>query len=546
MSTTFASLGVPENLVRALSAAGIDAPFPIQAATIPDALAGRDLCGKAATGSGKTIAFGVPLLARVHRAAPKRPKGLVLVPTRELAVQVADELRRLSGDVRVLAVYGGAGLEPQIKKLRQGVDIVVACPGRLADLIDRNTCSLRDVEVAVVDEADRMADMGFLPEVKRLLDQAADDRQTLLFSATLDGAIDELVKRYQHDPVVHEMAEEPTGRIDHHFWMSERPGRVALTAQIIDRVGPTIVFCRTRHGADRVAKQLASSGVRSAAIHGARTQGQRERALNDFHRGQVAALVATDVAARGIHVTGVQCVVHFDLPEDPKDYVHRSGRTGRAGADGQVVALVEPSKKRDAARLRRDAAVHAELVAPAVAVLIEGPAGMPTRRPSAPRHDDRPERSTPRDRGPRPERRDRTSERSSQRPRRESSDRDRNDRDRRPFDRDESAGDRRPHERRRVDTHHADRRPATSAPVANRSSRPVSASPNPDMVLDGGQDRPSASEHAGAGPRTKVRPSGAARRKAKREAQQASGVTPDRNKRKRSGRPRPPKSQRVR
>ena len=327
-----------------------------------------------------------------------------------------------------LAVYGGAGLEPQIKKLRQGVDIVVACPGRLADLIDRNTCSLRDVEVAVVDEADRMADMGFLPEVKRLLDQAADDRQTLLFSATLDGAINELVKRYQHDPVVHEMAEEPTGRIDHHFWMSERPGRVALTAQIIDRVGPTIVFCRTRHGADRVARQLESSGVRSAAIHGNRTQGQRERALNSFHRGQVAALIATDVAARGIHVTGVQCVVHFDLPEDPKDYVHRSGRTGRAGADGQVIALVEPSKKRDAARLRRDAGVDAELVGPAVDVLIEGPAATPARRTSAPRHDDRPSRSTPRDRGPRPERQHRSGEHGSQRPRRESSDRDRNDR----------------------------------------------------------------------------------------------------------------------
>ena len=218
MSTpSFADLGVPAPLVRALDAAGITAPFPIQAATIPDALAGRDLCGKAATGSGKTIAFGVPLLVRVRRAAPKRPKGLVLVPTRELATQVADELRRLSGDVRVLAVYGGTGLEGQIKKLRQGVDVVVACPGRLADLIDRNTCSLRDVDVVVVDEADRMADMGFLPEVKRLLDQAAEERQTLLFSATLDGAIDELVKRYQHDPVVHEMADEPTGRIDHHF-----------------------------------------------------------------------------------------------------------------------------------------------------------------------------------------------------------------------------------------------------------------------------------------------------------------------------------------
>ena len=328
--------------------------------------------------------------------------------------------------------------------------------------------------------------------------------------------------------------------------MSERPGRVALTAQIIDRVGSTIVFCRTRHGADRVAKQLESSGVRSAAIHGARSQGQRERALNAFHRGQVAALVATDVAARGIHVTGVQCVVHFDLPEDPKDYVHRSGRTGRAGADGQVVALVEPSKKRDAARLRRDAAVDAELVAPAIEALIQGPAATTARRSPAPRHDDRPQRSTPRDRGPRPERRDRNGDRGPQRPRRETSDWDRSDHDRRPFDRAEVASDQRPREPRRPATHQADRRPVASAPAANGSSRSTSDASGSDLVLDSRPERSSAPEHAGTGARNKVRPSGAARRKAKRESQQAAGLTPDRTKRKRSGRPRPPKSQRVR
>ena len=373
MTTTFADLGVPAEIVSALARQSITEPFPIQAASIADGLAGRDLCGKAATGSGKTIAFGVPMVARVTRSAPKKPKGLVLAPTRELAIQVADELRALTDDLRVLAVYGGAGIEPQIKKLRSGVDIVVATPGRLIDLMDRDVCRLGHVTVAVVDEADRMADMGFLPDVRRILDQTPDSRQTVLFSATLDGAIDGLVQRYQHDPVVHEVAEDTSGTTTHHLWECDRQGRVALVADIVDRLGPTVVFSRTKHGADRIARQLGNRGVKAAAIHGNRSQGQRERALEAFHRGDIDALVATDVAARGIHVEGVLGVVHYDLPGDPKDYVHRSGRTGRAGSDGTVVALFDASQRKDAQTIARKVDLDVDLGRPDVAALPEGP-----------------------------------------------------------------------------------------------------------------------------------------------------------------------------
>ncbi|MEZ5137738.1 MAG: DEAD/DEAH box helicase [Acidimicrobiales bacterium] len=382
---------MPRLIVAALARRGITEPFAIQAATIADALDGRDLCGKAPTGSGKTLAFGIPMVARVTRSAPKKPHGLVLAPTRELAIQVADELRALGTELRVLAVYGGAGIEPQIKKLRAGVDIVVATPGRLKDLIDRRVCDLRAVTFVVLDEADRMADMGFLPEVKRILDLVPADRQTVLFSATLDGAIDELVSRYQVDPVVHEMADEPAGEVTHRFWVAERPGRVALVADIVDRLGHTVVFCRTKHGSDRVARQLGKAGVAAAAIHGNRSQSQRERALEAFHRGDVQALVATDVAARGIHVEGVRGVVHFDLPGDPKDYIHRSGRTGRAGSPGTVVALFDAAQRKDAVKLKRAAGVDAEIEEPDVASLPEAPQrAFAPERARAPRRDPRP------------------------------------------------------------------------------------------------------------------------------------------------------------
>jgi len=370
---TFASLGVPADLVDALSARGIDQAFPVQAATIPDALAGRDVCGKAPTGSGKTIAFGVPLVANVERARPKRPRALVLVPTRELAAQVARDLEDLGAQrgCRVHSFYGGVGFDGQLKALRRGVDIAVACPGRLADLVNRGDFRLDGVDLVVVDEADRMADMGFLPEVKRILDQTSDKRQTLLFSATLDGDVDVLVKRYQHNPAVHDVTPPEPDRslVRHHLWLVDRSERVDLCASIISRSGPTIVFTRTRHGADRLAKQLERAGLGAAAIHGDRSQAQRDRALAAFAGGRVATLVATDVAARGIHVDNVACVIHHDLPADEKDYVHRSGRTGRAGEEGTVIAFVLSDQKKDAAKLERKLDLDTTLVTPNIGLL---------------------------------------------------------------------------------------------------------------------------------------------------------------------------------
>jgi superfamily II DNA/RNA helicase len=355
--STFADLGVSPALVATLHARGIDAPFPIQALSVADGLAGRDLCGRAPTGSGKTLAFGIPLATRLHRSQPHRPRGLVLVPTRELAAQVSGELTWLgrATKLRVTAVYGGAGYQQQIKALRRGVDVLVACPGRLADLIDRGEADLSAVDMVVLDEADRMADMGFLPAVRALLDQTPSTRQTLLFSATLDGAVDGIVRDYQHDPVRHELPVEPedASLVQHRFWRVARDARVAVTADIIAQAGATIVFCRTKHGSDGVAKKLARHGVRVDTIHGNRTQGQRERALKAFATGRVDALIATDVAARGIHVDDVACVVHYDPPADEKDYTHRSGRTARAGASGIVVSLVQPDQERTVKRMQR-------------------------------------------------------------------------------------------------------------------------------------------------------------------------------------------------
>ena len=368
MSSTFAELGVPAELVRTLHARGLVDAFPIQAMTVPDGLAGRDLCGRAPTGSGKTVAFGIPLVALVGKARPKRPRGLVLVPTRELAAQVSGELQWLGGGrkLRVAAVYGGAGFGAQLKALRRGVDVLVACPGRLTDLIERREVDLDEIEMVVVDEADRMADMGFLPAVSALLDRTPPTRQTLLFSATLDGAVDQLVRRYQREPSRHLLAEADQLAATHHFWAVDRAKRVDLTAEVVAAAGPTIVFCRTKHGADALAKKLEQRGVRSAAIHGNRTQGQRERALAAFAAGKVQALVATDVAARGIHVDAVACVVHFDPPADFKDYTHRSGRTARAGADGIVVSLVAPDQKGLTARFQRELGQRAGLDRPDV------------------------------------------------------------------------------------------------------------------------------------------------------------------------------------
>src|SRR3990170_7615873 len=316
MTSTFAELGVPDDLVAVLTRAGITAPFPIQTAVVPDAIAGRDVCGRAPTGSGKTIAFGLPLIATVGKGRPARPRALVLAPTRELAEQIARELIPLGKARRrfVGVVYGGVGYGGQIPSMRRGVDVLVACPGRLLDLIEQRHVDLSEVQIAVVDEADRMGDMGFLPDVKRILDMTRSDRRTWLFSATLDGAVAELTKRYQRDPVRHDVGEksEDHGNARHFFWRVGQVERLEATAAVIAASSPAIVFCRTRHAPDKVAKRLEQLGVRAEAIHGGRSQAQRTRALKAFSDGRVQALVATDVAARGIHVDGVACVINFD------------------------------------------------------------------------------------------------------------------------------------------------------------------------------------------------------------------------------------------
>jgi superfamily II DNA/RNA helicase len=375
VSVSFRDLGVPADLVAALDKRGITEPFDIQAATIPDALAGRDVCGRAPTGSGKTIAFGVPLVARIDRARKRQPTALILAPTRELTAQICRELEPLlaTRKLSVCSVYGGVGYEQQRRQLNRGVDVLVACPGRLADLLRQDALDLSMVQVVVVDEADRMADMGFLPEVRRLLDQTPSSRQTMLFSATLDGAIKVLTRDYQRDAVRHDCgAPEPDGRGAHHvFWRVDGPQRAGIAAELVPAAGPTIVFCRTRHGADRLTQQLEKAGVRAAAIHGGRSQNQRDKALAMFKAGRVEALVATDVAARGIHVDGVACVVHYDTPEDGKAYLHRSGRTARAGAAGLVVSLVSHGDTRTVSRMQRDLEIPAPMTPPDVAAVVD-------------------------------------------------------------------------------------------------------------------------------------------------------------------------------
>ena len=355
---TFADLGVPVALCDRLTRDGIESPFPIQAAVLPDALAGRDICGRAPTGSGKTLAFGLSLVTDLSVAEPRRPTALVLSPTRELAEQIATDIRPLAriDGADVVAVYGGVGYGGQRAKLDRGVEIVVACPGRLEDLLEKGALTLENVDRVVVDEADRMADMGFLPTVRRILSATRPDRQTMLFSATLEGPVSKLTRDYQKNPARHEVGstEPDMEAATHLFWKVERPDRVRRSAAVVKKAGPTIVFCRTRRGADRVARQLDRAGVSSAPIHGARSQNQRDRALRSFADGQVSALVATDVAARGIHVDGVAAVVHFDPPEDASTYLHRSGRTARAGATGVVVSLVQAEALRDTSRLQAD------------------------------------------------------------------------------------------------------------------------------------------------------------------------------------------------
>jgi superfamily II DNA/RNA helicase len=360
--TSFADLGVPADLVTALAHRSITEPTPVQAAALPDLLAGRDVCGRAPTGSGKTLAFGLPVVSRLGKGRPGQPRALVLAPTRELAQQIRQELEplaRLRGRF-VVTVHGGVSYEPQRRALRRGVDLLVACPGRLLDLVDSGTVRLDRVDVVVIDEADRLADLGFMPDVQRILELCTGRRQTVLFSATLDGDVDGLVRNHQSDPVVHDVTppEAPIATSARHlFWRTEHHQRVALCAEAVAQASPAIVFCRTQAGVDRVAEELRQRGLRVAAAHGGLSQRQRERALQALRRGQADVLVATDVAARGIHVDGIACVIHFDPPDDAKAYVHRSGRTARAGAGGVVVSFVPRNGIGASRRMQRELAL---------------------------------------------------------------------------------------------------------------------------------------------------------------------------------------------
>ncbi|MDQ0793429.1 DEAD/DEAH box helicase [Streptomyces sp. B1I3] len=360
----FADLGMPEQLLAELGRQGVTVPFPIQGATLPNSLAGRDVLGRGRTGSGKTLAFGLALLARTagRRAEPRQPLGLILVPTRELAQQVTDALTPYARSVqlRMTTVVGGMSIGKQAGALRGGVEVVVATPGRLKDLIDRGDCRLNQVSISVLDEADQMADMGFMPQVTALLDQVLPEGQRMLFSATLDRNVDLLVRRYLTDPVVHSV--DPSAgavtTMEHHVLYVHGADKHAATTEIAARDGRVIMFLDTKHAVDRLTKDLLDSGVRAAALHGGKSQPQRTRTLAQFKTGHVSVLVATNVAARGIHVDNLDLVVNVDPPTDHKDYLHRGGRTARAGESGSVVTLVTPNQRRDMVRLMSDAGIR--------------------------------------------------------------------------------------------------------------------------------------------------------------------------------------------
>jgi superfamily II DNA/RNA helicase len=364
----FAALGLAPRLVQRLARDGITKPFPIQEATIPDALAGRDVLGRGQTGSGKTLGFGLPTLMRLAggHTESRRPRGMVLVPTRELAMQVHDALEPLAHvmGVSIKLIAGGLPYPKQIDALRRGVDLLIATPGRLIDLCEQGAADLGALEVAVLDEADHMCDMGFTPAVTTLLDMTPEGGQRLLFSATLDGDVDAIVKKYLKDPVTHstDSAQAAVTTMEHHLLVIEPAHKQSLTAELASRDGRTIVFVRTKMGADRVATQLRDRGVMAAALHGGLTQGARNRTLDQFKDGSVPVLVATDVAARGIHVDDVGLIVQADPAADHKDYLHRAGRTARAGGKGAVVTLVLPHQRRGMMRLAESAGVDTEPV----------------------------------------------------------------------------------------------------------------------------------------------------------------------------------------
>ncbi|MGP8009810.1 MAG: DEAD/DEAH box helicase [Acidimicrobiales bacterium] len=404
MSLSFADLGVPSRLVERLRARGITEAFPIQEAAIPDALEGRDVVGKAITGSGKTLAFALPLLANLTKARPRKPVALVLVPTRELAAQVQKEIAQLTDDHgrRVICIYGGTSYNVARKALNYGVDVVVACPGRLEDMLEQRGLDLGDVKTVVVDEADRMADMGFLPAVRRIVAATSPERHVMLFSATLGPDVSSLVREFTHDAVIHDVVgDEAPNDVDHYFWRVPRDRRPDITADIIESYERAIIFTRTKHGADRLARQLGERGISAVPLHGDRSQAQRERALRSVKNGQVKVLVATDVAARGIHIDLLPVVVHYDPPAQATDYLHRSGRTGRAGATGAVISLVGEDVIGQVKRLQRALGIN-----PSIELREDAPAirlGAVDDAVAAERLDDAPKRrvEAPRDRAPR-------------------------------------------------------------------------------------------------------------------------------------------------
>ncbi|MDK1010337.1 MAG: DEAD/DEAH box helicase [Actinomycetota bacterium] len=365
-ATTFASLGIDPDLVAELDSQGITTPFPIQTMTMSDALAGRDITGKAETGSGKTLAFGLAMVMRVTRGKPKRPQGLILVPTRELAVQVSRALAPLlqQRNLTAVAVYGGAPMGPQIDALKGGASIAIATPGRLIDLMERRAFDPQDVNIVTIDEADQMADMGFMPQVRTIMSQLPDERQTFLYSATLDHQVKELIDRYMNDPVVHEVDSqtETIDGMEHRFLKVHYMDKAKVVMEISEHNDRVLAFTRTKAGADRLAKDLRDLGVSTALIHGDLPQKKREQSLSRFTDGAVTVLVATNVAARGLHIDGVDVVVHFDPPDDPKTYLHRSGRTARAGEDGLVVTLVEWDQVNEVLGIQRRADLNVPIV----------------------------------------------------------------------------------------------------------------------------------------------------------------------------------------
>jgi superfamily II DNA/RNA helicase len=390
-TTTFASLGVPAPLVAVLASSGITTPFPIQAVTLPDALAGRDILGRAQTGSGKTLGFSLPLVARLSNGHTMacRPRGLILVPTRELATQVQGVLTPLAqaAGLKVAAIFGGTPQNPQVAALRGRADIVVACPGRLADLMEQGHCQLGDVEITVLDEADHMADLGFLPVVRRLLDATPREGQRMLFSATLDGAVDVIARRFLTRPVRHSVdADSRPPEITHHLLTVSPADRVRVIATLASGEGRTLIFTRTKHGARNLVRQLGQAGTLAVELHGNLTQGARTRNLAAFMSGDVRAMVATDIAARGIHVDGIELVIHADPPAEHKAYTHRSGRTARGGAEGTVVTLQTAAQAAEVRTLMRKAGVRPQTSAagPGSAILrsIAGPAAKPSVRPA--------------------------------------------------------------------------------------------------------------------------------------------------------------------